>query len=178
MTYTLNKFAEECHDALKADPGPAGREKVLDCVRKALKDEAFIKAYLPDTAEKERNIIFEDPDLGFCICAHVYKGAKKGFPHDHGSTWAIYGQAVGETEMTDWQVVSPAGCVGGRRGLQALGEGGHCHARRGPRASIDFFYSAKVSPASQRASVAHTLARSSSSRATHPRRPPMSAQRE
>jgi hypothetical protein len=25
MTYTLNKFAAECHDALKAEPGQAGR---------------------------------------------------------------------------------------------------------------------------------------------------------
>ena len=108
MTYTLNKFAAECHDALKADPGQAGRKKVLESVKKALKDDEFIREYLPDTAEKERNIIYEDPELGFCICAHVYKGAKKGFPHDHGTTWAIYGQAVGETEMTDWKVVSPA----------------------------------------------------------------------
>lgn len=108
MSDTLNRLAAECHDALKADPGPAGRKKVLESVKKALKDAEFIREYLPDTAEKERNVIYEDPELGFCICAHVYNGAKKGFPHDHGTTWAIYGQAVGETEMTDWKVVSPA----------------------------------------------------------------------
>jgi hypothetical protein len=28
-------------------------------------------------------------------------------PHDHGPTWAIYGQAAGETVMTDWAIVSP-----------------------------------------------------------------------
>jgi len=107
MSYTLEQFAAECHDALKADPGPAGREKVLQCVKKALKDDAFIAKHLSDKLEKERNIIYEDPELGFCICAHVYKDARKGYPHDHGTTWAIYGQAVGETEMTDWEMVTP-----------------------------------------------------------------------
>ena len=28
-----------------------------------------------------------------------------GEPHDHGSSWAIYGLAEGDTEMTDWKVV-------------------------------------------------------------------------
>ena len=106
MAYTLEKFAAECHDALKADPGPAGREKVRKLVAKALEDKDFVATHLHDGIEKERNVIYEDPELGFCICAHVYKGAKKGFPHDHGPTWAIYGQAIGETEMTDWEVVS------------------------------------------------------------------------
>ena len=29
-------------------------------------------------------------------------------PHDHGPTWAIYGQAAGETEMTDWELLEAA----------------------------------------------------------------------
>jgi hypothetical protein len=108
MSYTLEKFANDCHDALKADPGPAGREKVREYVAKACGDKEFVAKHLTDELPQERNIIYEDPELGFCICAHVYKDARKGYPHDHGSTWAIYGQAVGETEMTDWEVVTPA----------------------------------------------------------------------
>lgn len=107
MGYTLDDFSAECRAALQADSGQGGREKVRQCVEKALKDSDFVATYLGDNVEKERNIIYEDPDLGFCICAHVYKGAKQGSPHDHGPTWAIYGQAVGETEMTDWEMVSP-----------------------------------------------------------------------
>ncbi|HTT79729.1 MAG TPA: hypothetical protein VMF86_08640, partial [Stellaceae bacterium] len=52
--------------------------------------------------------LFEDPQLGFCILGHVYHGAKQSAPHDHGPTWAIYGQAEGETVMSDWALVSPA----------------------------------------------------------------------
>ena len=61
-----------------------------------------------EDAAEPRRIIYEDPELGFCICAHSYTGAKQGEPHDHGPTWAIYGQAAGETEMTDWEIVEPA----------------------------------------------------------------------
>ena len=105
MSYTLEQFAADCHEALAADSGQTGREKVLSYVKKAINDEAFVAEHLPDGMEKERNVIYEDADLGFCICAHSYAGAKKGKPHDHGPTWAIYGQALGETEMTEWKIV-------------------------------------------------------------------------
>lgn len=108
MGYTLEQFAADCHDVLKKDDGPAGREQVRQLVEKALKDEDFIATHLPADCEQERRVLYEDPDLKFCICAHVYQGPKDGSPHDHGPTWAIYGQAVGETEMTDWKIVSPA----------------------------------------------------------------------
>ena len=108
MGYSLDQFAADCRAALKADPGPAGREKVRQYVSKALKDKELCAKYLNDDVKAERTVIYEDPELGFCICAHVYKDAKQGSPHDHGPTWAIYGQAEGETSMTDWNIVSPA----------------------------------------------------------------------
>lgn len=108
MPYTLDEFAADCRAALKADPGPGGREKVRRLVERALQDKDFVATHLGPQATKERDIIYEDPDLGFCICAHVYSDARRGKPHDHGPTWAIYGQAAGETEMTDWRIVSPA----------------------------------------------------------------------
>lgn len=107
MAYTLDEFATDCRTALTADPGPGGREAVCKLVERALRDEDFVAAHLPPDADAERRVLYEDPDLGFCICAHVYKGAKQGAPHDHGPTWAIYGQAAGETEMTDWRIVEP-----------------------------------------------------------------------
>ena len=107
MSYSLDQFAADCRAALLADDGPDGREQVRQCVERALKDEAFVADHLGDDNTTERQILYEDADLGFCICAHVYTGAKQGSPHDHGPTWAIYGQAKGETEMTDWKIVSP-----------------------------------------------------------------------
>ena len=72
-----------------------------------LKDEAFVAANLGDDVP-ERKILYEDPELGLCILAHVHHGAKESPPHDHGPAWAIYGQAHGETEMTDWELVEAA----------------------------------------------------------------------
>jgi hypothetical protein len=106
MTYTLDQFSSACHDILKADPGVAGRRKICALLQDVLKDRSFLDACLTDAAP-ERKVLYEDPELGFCILAHVYQGAKESQPHDHGPSWAIYGQALGETEMTDWEVVEP-----------------------------------------------------------------------
>ncbi len=108
MSYTLDDFAADCRAALSSDSGPAGIEKVRGFVERALGDADLVAKYLPPDADQERRVIYEDPDLKFCICAHVYQGPKDGTPHDHGPTWAVYGQADGETEMTDWKIVRPA----------------------------------------------------------------------
>jgi predicted metal-dependent enzyme (double-stranded beta helix superfamily) len=107
MGHTLEQLAAKMHDILVAEPGPGGREKVRALVEEVLKDDAFVARHLGDDVP-ERKILFEDPQLGFCILAHVYKGARESNPHDHGPTWAIYGQARGETVMNDWALVDPA----------------------------------------------------------------------
>jgi len=108
MQHTIEQFAADCHRILKAEPNPAGRSKVCDLLRECLKDSQFVSKYLPDETP-ERKILYEDPELGFCILAHHYRGAKESPPHDHGPYWAIYGQAIGETEMSDYQLLEPAG---------------------------------------------------------------------
>ena len=107
MAHTLEQFAAACHRILKTDPGPTGRQQVCTLLREVLQDEAFVTAHLGDDVP-ERKLLYEDPELGFCILGHVNQGAKQSAPHDHGPTWAIYGQAMGETVMTDWAKVSPA----------------------------------------------------------------------
>ncbi|HEY9549025.1 MAG TPA: hypothetical protein VIR45_05940 [Kiloniellaceae bacterium] len=105
MSYTLEQLAADCHDAVAADPGPAGREAVRRHLERALSDTAFVEDYLGDHNQAPRSLLYRDPDFGFCIMAHVYSDAKGGEPHDHAGTWAIYGQAKGTTEMTDWRKV-------------------------------------------------------------------------
>jgi len=104
MGYTLEQFAAACHRLLAEEPGPEGREKVCALVQDVLEDEAFIATHLGDGVP-ERKILYEDPRLGFCVLAHVYRSARESPPHDHGPSWAIYGQARGETVMTDWAIV-------------------------------------------------------------------------
>jgi hypothetical protein len=107
MGYTLEQVSSEFHRLLAETPGPEGRRKVCALLQDVLKDEAFLRAHLTDDGP-ERKILYEDPALGFCILAHNYRGAKESQPHDHGPTWAIYGQARGTTVMSDWALVEPA----------------------------------------------------------------------
>ena len=107
MGFTLESFAADVKEVLQQDPSPAGRVRVRHLVEEALKDEKFIASYINDNTP-DRQVIYEDPDLGFCVCAHVNRDAREANPHDHGSSWAIYGQAFGETEMSDWEIVEPA----------------------------------------------------------------------
>jgi hypothetical protein len=105
MTMTIEQFASECRQALQTQPGTPGREKVRTLVERALADPGFVAKYIPD-GTPERHVLYEDPDLGFTILAHGYTGAKGSGPHDHGPSWAIYGQAAGETIMTDWECLA------------------------------------------------------------------------
>ena len=107
MAHTLERFAAECRKILSVDPGADGVEKVRRLLQEVLADEEFIERYLGHDTESERDVLYEDPELGFCIVTHVDKGASVGTPHDHGDSWAIYGQAIGVTRMTEWRVVEP-----------------------------------------------------------------------
>ena len=69
-------------------------------LREVLKDEKFLATCLNENTP-DRQVIYEDPELGFCICAHVNRDAREANP-DHGTSWAIYGQAFRETEMSDY----------------------------------------------------------------------------
>ncbi|WP_431283830.1 hypothetical protein ACQW02_03170 [Humitalea sp. 24SJ18S-53] len=104
-TQNIETFAAACRAALTEHPGTEGRAAVNALVKQALADPAFVAAIIPE-GTPERKVLFEDPDLGFTILAHAYTGPKTSGPHDHGPTWAIYGQAAGETIMTDWDCLA------------------------------------------------------------------------
>jgi predicted metal-dependent enzyme (double-stranded beta helix superfamily) len=108
MHASIEQFGKACHDALKAKPGPAGRTTVCAMLRELLVNSELMNKTFDDNTP-ERKILYQDPELGFCVLAHNYKGAKESPPHDHGPSWAIYGQVSGETKMYDWELVSPAG---------------------------------------------------------------------
>ena len=114
MGYTIEQFADDCRRALERDPGPAGRDEVRRHVSRACLDPGFVETHLGPDNDSPRKVLHEDRDHGFCILAHVHHGANESVPHDHGPSWAIYGQAVGVTEMIEWRVVSPA--TGDERG--------------------------------------------------------------
>lgn len=111
MPYTLNELATDIRMTLETSTGTAALEAARTYLLRALSNPAFIEAHLKDRAPgtPPREVLYEDPKLGFCICGHVYDGPAATGPHDHGASWAIYGQATGTTEMTDWRITTSGG---------------------------------------------------------------------
>lgn len=103
MGYTVEQFAADCRTILKADPGPVGRRQVIAKLQALLMEDDFVAAHCGPDAEVGSNLIYEDPELGFQVLAHVMDQGYEGGPHDHGASWAIYGQAVKHTDMTEWR---------------------------------------------------------------------------
>ena len=107
MEYTLERFADDCRTALREQEPMAAREAIRTYCSRACNDDGFVATHFGPDNTSPRKILYEDPDLGFCILSHVHEGAGDSRPHDHGPSWAIYAQAEGRTEMTDWRVVRP-----------------------------------------------------------------------
>ena len=102
MTYSLDAFCDDCRAALKADPGPGGREKVKQLLEQLLAEKAFLAEHVMDAAPG-RHTLYEDPEFGFCVLAHINARGGKSPPHDHGASWAVYGQVTQYTDMTEWR---------------------------------------------------------------------------
>lgn len=102
MAYTLEQFSQDCHDALTADPGPGGRQRIAEHLEQLLANADFVAEYLSDQS-KGKTLLHHDPETGFYAMAHGTDDGKTGKPHDHGASWAVYGQATGITNMSVWR---------------------------------------------------------------------------
>ena len=107
MSKVLNSLVKDCHQILSENSGPKGREKIASLLAKLLSNPKNVDALVP-LSTGERELLYKDRDLGFCILAHNYQGTKTSPPHDHGPSWAIYGQARGKTIMSDYNKVESA----------------------------------------------------------------------
>ena len=102
MSYDLDQFVSDCRAILKRDPGPAGREEVRVRLERLLANPEFVQQYCGDQVPRGLKVLYEDPDLGFQVLAHINDKARVSPPHDHGASWAIYGQATHWTDMIEW----------------------------------------------------------------------------
>jgi hypothetical protein len=102
MPYQLDQFIADCRTTLKRDPGPKGREEVRTKLETLLSNPDFISKHC-EAAPRGLHILYEDPELGFQVLAHINDKARVSPPHDHGASWAIYGQATHYTDMIEWE---------------------------------------------------------------------------
>src|SRR3954453_22725053 len=103
MSYSLDQFVSDCRAILKRDPGPGGREEVRMRLERLLHEKDFVDQYCGPQAPRGLKVLYEDPELGFQILAHINDKARMSPPHDHGASWAIYGQAKHYTDMIEWE---------------------------------------------------------------------------
>jgi hypothetical protein len=103
MAYQLDQFIADCRAALKRDPGPKGREEIRVNLERLLRNQDFVEKHCGDNAEHGLKVLYEDPELKFQILAHINDKARVSPPHDHGDSWAIYGQAMLWTDMIEWK---------------------------------------------------------------------------
>ena len=103
MAYDLDQFIADCRTTLARDPGPSGREQVRVDLERLLGNPEFIRDYCGDDQPGGLKVLYEDPKLGFQVLAHINDKARVSPPHDHGESWAIYGQATQYTDMTEWE---------------------------------------------------------------------------
>jgi len=115
MTYTLDLFIKDAQAALHETSGPAGRERVRVLLEKLLANPAFVDEAVGPAAPTGTRKLYEDKELGFVVLAHCNPKPHKSPPHDHGSSWAVYGQAVRHTDMSEYRRVDGGNGAGDAR---------------------------------------------------------------
>ena len=111
MSYSLDDFCDETRAILLQNDGHDGRESVRQKLELLLNDPAFCSTYVGPDSDPGVNQIFEDSNLKFCVLTYNMAEPRTSPPHDHGRSWAVYGQAAQYTDMTIW---SAAGNDDGR----------------------------------------------------------------
>ena len=119
MTYTLEAFVKDTQAALRDTAGPAGREKVRVLLERLLANPAFVDEAVGPNAPTGTRKLYEDKEQGFVVLAHCNPKPHKSPPHDHGSSWAVYGQAVKYTDMSEFRRLD-GGQVAGEANLEKV----------------------------------------------------------
>ncbi len=102
MAYELDQFISDCRSILARDGGAGGREQVRVNLERLLQNPEFVRKHCEE-APQGLHVLYEDPKLGFQVLAHINDKARVSPPHDHGASWAIYGQATHYTDMIEWE---------------------------------------------------------------------------
>ena len=108
MAYTLKQFCADHHALLTsgqplAESAAADRRQAVDPAAQS----GICRRELQRRYAIGKRTLHHDPDTDVYVLAHVYEGPKKGSPHSHGASWAVYGTARAVTEMTEWRRVNP-----------------------------------------------------------------------
>jgi hypothetical protein len=108
MPYTLQDFCSETTAILKGEGTINQRlDKVAAKLGILLKEPAFVAATFDESTPAGKRELYHDPELDYYVLAHVQEGGKRGTPHSHGASWAIYGNINGATRMREFERTNP-----------------------------------------------------------------------
>ncbi len=106
--YGLTEFTADLRTILAAD-GQAGLGHVAEKLEELLANPAFVAATFDDSLPPGKRVLWHDEQTDAYVLAHVHAPSPApGMPHSHGTSWAVYGNAMGATEMTIWRRTNPA----------------------------------------------------------------------
>ncbi len=106
MSYGLDAFCADLHGILE-ERGQAGLSEIAEKLRLLLANQHFVAETFADVSAPQR-VLYHDAETDAYVLAHIQQAGKSGRPHSHGASWAIYGNARGDTEMTEWRRVNAA----------------------------------------------------------------------
>ena len=103
MTYSFDDFCADNRRAYDAE-GIADLERIrLNLERLIREDPEFVARECDPKYDYGVRELYRDPEKGFLVYAHKSFGGRTSPPHDHGASWAIYGQAWNATDMTEYR---------------------------------------------------------------------------
>ena len=102
MSYSLQDFCTDVRTVLGEADNAAARDQVRAKLELLLADADFLAEHVGPESEPGMQQIYQDAESGFCVLTYNMAASRQSPPHDHGNSWAVYGQAVGYTDMTLW----------------------------------------------------------------------------
>ncbi len=108
MAYELAQFTADARRALQSSPLADALGAIARDLSKLLGNPAFVNATFAETDPPGKKELHHDAETDFYVYAHVQAEGKSGAPHSHGASWAVYGNAMAGTDMTEYARVNPA----------------------------------------------------------------------
>ena len=106
MAFTLEQFCDQSRSLLKSQPIDAALAQMGEQLRRLLSDLEFVAKTFSESTPPGRFEIHNEP--GLYIFGEVKAPNSVNNPHDHGSTWVIYGNAKNVAQITEWRRINSA----------------------------------------------------------------------
>ncbi len=129
----LDTYVQQIREALAAGEAlEPTLQRIAGAMQPLLADREWVAARgLPKGDEPLYYLLYEDPEQGFVVTLMHHAAGHKGWVHDHGSMWTVYGVYEGEEAVYRYERVDD----GSREGYAEIRRTGRIDAGPG---SVDW----------------------------------------